>query len=321
MPLYTPPTPSPAPPTRPWPTPTPWPTPPTRPCPTPTPWPKPPTTPWLTPPTRPCPTRPEETTPTVLTLLEPTPWVVLGWSATAATGDPKAFDSQGSNIVGHKMILSLVSSVLFASLALGAPGASNYGGAAVVGPAKQIASPSIQCRTEYVTLWDTEYQEKEEQICETVYEKQCSTRTQRLCQPTTRQECHTEYEQQCSTIYKNVCVQKFRTEYEPYTESECTTEYKQDCQYEWRGQGNDKVWAPIEGTCQNVPYDECKEVAKTHAKQVAYQECNDVQSRSVSQFPSRSASPFLTKCAPTSHSRNARTFLANPATWSTRGSR
>merc|ERR1739838_529135 len=183
---------------------------------------------------------------------------------------------QGSNIVGHKMILSLVSSVLFASLALGAPGASNYGGAAVVGPAKQIASPSIQCRTEYVTLWDTEYQEKEEQICETVYEKKCSTRTQRLCQPTTRQECHTEYEQQCKTIYKNVCVQKYRTEYEPYTESECTTEYKQDCQFEWRGHGNEKVWAPIEGTCQNVPYDECKEVAKTHAKQVAYQECKDV---------------------------------------------
>merc|ERR1711994_92019 len=58
--------------------------------------------------------------------------------------------------------------------------------------------------------------------------------------------------------------------------SECSTEYKQDCQFEWRGYGNDKVWAPIEGTCQNVPYDECKEVAKTHAKQVAYQECKDV---------------------------------------------
>merc|ERR1711956_128762 len=90
--------------------------------------------------------------------------------------------------------------------------------------------------------------------------KQCHTRTQRLCQPTTRQECHQEY----------------GTEYEPYTESECTTEYKEDCQYEWKGAGNDKVWAPIDGTCQNVPYDECKEVAKTHAKQVAYQECQDV---------------------------------------------
>merc|ERR1712117_995756 len=183
---------------------------------------------------------------------------------------------EGSSRVRHKMILSLISSVLFASVALGAPGASNYGAAAVVGPAKQIASPSIQCRTEYVTLWDTEYQEKEEQVCVTEYEKQCTQRIQRLCQPTTRQECHTEYEQQCNTIYKNVCVQKFRTEYEPYTESECTTEYKQDCQFEWRGHGNDKVWAPIEGTCQNVPYDECRDVQKTHAKQVAYQECNDV---------------------------------------------
>merc|ERR1712165_491665 len=184
--------------------------------------------------------------------------------------------SEGSNRVRHKMILSLVSSVLFASVALGAPGASNYGAAAVVGPAKQIASPSIQCRTEYVTLWDTEYQEKEEQVCVTEYEKQCTQRIQRLCQPTTRQECHTEYENQCNTIYKNVCVQKFRTEYEPYTESECHTEYKQDCQFEWRGHATDKVWAPIEGTCQNVPYDECKDVQKTHAKQVAYQECNDV---------------------------------------------
>merc|ERR1711915_553160 len=174
--------------------------------------------------------------------------------------------------LSSKMRLSLVSSVLVASMVQAAPGASSYGG-----PAKQIASPpSIQCRTEYVTLWDTEYQEREEQVCKTVYEKQCSTRTQRLCQPTTRQECTTEYANECSTIYKNVCVQKYRTEYEPYTESECTTEYKQDCQFEWRGYGNDKVWAPIEGTCQNVPYDECKEVAKTHAKQVAYQECKDV---------------------------------------------
>merc|ERR1712012_621557 len=91
---------------------------------------------------------------------------------------------QGSR---HKMILPVVSSVLLASMAFGAPGA-NYGAAARVSPAKQISSPGIQCRTEYVTLWDTEY--------------------------------------------------------------------KQDCQYEWRGHGNDKVWAPIEGTCQNVPYDE-----------------------------------------------------------------
>merc|ERR1719289_226257 len=142
-------------------------------------------------------------------------------------------------------------------------------------PFRQTAS-SVACRTEYVLLWSTEYQEQEEEVCNTIITKKCETRTERLCQPTSRQECRTEQERQCSTFQRSVCVQKFKTEYEPYTESECTTEYKQDCQYEWRGEGNDKVWAPIEGTCQNVPYDECKEVAKTHAKQVAYQECNDV---------------------------------------------
>merc|ERR1712001_697091 len=168
-----------------------------------------------------------------------------------------------------KMRLSLVSSVLVASMVQAAPGASSYGG-----PAKQIASPqSIQCRTEYVTLWDTEYQEREEQVCKTEYEKQCTQRIQRLCQPTTRQECTTEYANQCSTIYKNVCVQKYRTEYEPYTESECTTEYKQDCQFEWRGYGNDKVWAPIEGTCQNVPYQECKDVPEQKCVSVPRQVC------------------------------------------------
>merc|ERR1712156_729424 len=79
---------------------------------------------------------------------------------------------QGSKEDRHKMILPVVSSLLLASMTFGAPGA-NYGAAAHVSPAKQISSPSIQCRTEYVTLWDTEYQEREEQVCETVYEKVC----------------------------------------------------------------------------------------------------------------------------------------------------
>merc|ERR1711902_218527 len=151
----------------------------------------------------------------------------------------------------HKMILSLVSSVLFASVALGAPGASNYGAAAVVGPAKQIASPSIQCVTKY--------------------EKECTQRVQRLCQPTTRQECHTEYEQQCSTIYKNVCVQKFRTEYEPYTESECTTEYKQDC-----------LSVPKQ-TCVTVPDQICKTEPLTECQDVPRQQCHSEHKR----FPVR----------------------------------
>ena len=53
------------------------------------------------------------------------------------------------------MILLVVSPLLLASMAFGAPGA-NYGAAAHVSPAKQISSPSIQCRTEYVVRIDME---------------------------------------------------------------------------------------------------------------------------------------------------------------------
>merc|ERR1712233_1314 len=154
-------------------------------------------------------------------------------------------------------------------------------------PEKLIApvTPAIACTVTYVTVWDTEYHDNEHEVCVTEYEKQCTQRLQRLCQPTTRQECSTHYEQQCSTVYKNVCVQKYRTEYEPYTETECTTEYKQDCQYEWQGEGNDKVWAPIDGTCQSVPYDECNDVQKTHARQVAYEACHEEPEESCISVP------------------------------------
>merc|ERR1712013_590096 len=154
-------------------------------------------------------------------------------------------------------------------------------------PEKLIApvTPAVACTVAYVTVWNTELQ--------------------RLCKPTTRQECTTNYVEECSTIYKNVCVQKYRTEYEPYTETECTTEYKQDCQYEWQGEGNDKVWAPIDGTCQNVPYDECKDVEKTHARQVAYEACHEQPEESCISVPKESCitvadeicqSEPLTKC-------------------------
>jgi len=151
-------------------------------------------------------------------------------------------------------------------------------------PEKLIA-PAVTCTVTYVTVWDTEYHDNEKEVCVTEYEKVCNTEFQRLCQPTTRQECTTEYEQQCSTIYKNVCVQKYRTEYEPYTETECSTVYKQDCQYQWEGEGNDKVWAPIDGTCQNVPYDECKEVEKSHARQVAFEACHEEPEESCVSVP------------------------------------
>merc|ERR1711902_1501 len=52
--------------------------------------------------------------------------------------------------------------------------------------------------------------------------------------------------------------------------------------------GNDKVWAPIDGTCQNVPYDECKDVEKTHARQVAYEACHEQPEESCVSVPKES---------------------------------
>merc|ERR1712061_94492 len=144
---------------------------------------------------------------------------------------------------------------------------------------------SVRCHTEYTTLWDTEYKETETEVCTTEYEKVCQTETQRLCRATTRQECSTEYEEECRTEYRTVCVQQQRTEYEPYTETECSTEYKEDCEYQWEGQGNDKVWAPIPGTCKNNPYQTCKDVAKTKAVQVEYPVCRDVPEQKCQTVP------------------------------------
>ena len=137
-------------------------------------------------------------------------------------------------------------------------------------------STTVECRTEYITLWDTIYKETETQQCTTVYDKTCKTEYEKVCKTTYTQVCNTVYESQCKTLYKNVCEEHYRTEYEPYTETECTTLYKEDCEYRWEGEGNEKVWAPITGTCNNNPYDECKDVTKTKAVQVSYPVCEDV---------------------------------------------
>merc|ERR1711971_843314 len=172
------------------------------------------------------------------------------------------------------MMFKLLTTFLVFGFTSGAP---QYGGVQPSSPVKTAPlTGSVQCRTEYATLWDTEYKETETQVCTTEYEKVCRTETQRLCQPTTRQECSTVYEKQCQTVYKSVCVEQYKTEYEPYTETECSTQYKDDCEYQWEGYGNDKVWAPIAGTCKKNPYETCKDVAKTKEKQVAYPVCNDV---------------------------------------------
>merc|ERR1712038_206046 len=157
------------------------------------------------------------------------------------------------------MIITILSTTLLASLAVGAP---QYGGVHASLPVKTAPlTGSVQCRTEYTTLWDTEYKETETEVCTTEYEKVCRTETQRLCQPTTRQECNTVYEKQCSTVYKNVCVEQYKTEYEPYTETECVTEYKEN-----------QVAYPV---CNDVPEQKCVSVPRQECVTVPEQVCTN----------------------------------------------
>jgi len=93
------------------------------------------------------------------------------------------------------------------------------------------------------------------------------------------------YEKKCTTVYKNVCVDQYKTEYEPYTETECSTQYKEDCEYHWQGEGNNKVWVPIPGTCKSNPYDDCRDVTKQKARQVAYPVCRDVPEQQCADVP------------------------------------
>ena len=93
------------------------------------------------------------------------------------------------------------------------------------------------------------------------------------------------YEKKCNTVYKKVCVDQYKTEYEPYTETECSTEYKEHCEYHWQGEGNNKVWVPIPGTCNTNPHDECRDVTKQKARQVAYPVCRDVPEQQCADVP------------------------------------
>merc|ERR1712014_334752 len=176
--------------------------------------------------------------------------------------------------------LSLTPLLLLAALSSAAPYEveSSSPAPASSAPEKLVeAARSVHCRVEYATIWDTKYEEQPFEVCETIYQQLCEVKSQRLCQNTTREECF--------TTYKKVCVDEYKTVLEPYTETECVTTYREDCEYHWEIVGKEKVWAPIQGSCKTNPYDECKDVEKTHSKQVAYPVCHDVPEKKCHYVP------------------------------------
>merc|ERR1711890_22218 len=113
---------------------------------------------------------------------------------------------------------------------LPAPQYGHVGGGSAPQPQRTPSSgSSIRCRTEQITIWDTNYVETQENVCNTEYVQQCQTLYQQKCRPTTREVCQTISEEQCTTDYREECHDEFRTEYESYTETECNTSYKEDC--------------------------------------------------------------------------------------------
>merc|ERR1711982_113167 len=97
----------------------------------------------------------------------------------------------------------------------------------------------IQCRTEYITLSTTEYEDIETHECRIKWKPVCKT----------------------------------------YTETECSTEKRKVCEKKWEGEGDNMKWVNIPGTCKNYPHDECKDVTKEHCNKNAEKMCEDKHKR------------------------------------------
>merc|ERR1711972_516375 len=110
---------------------------------------------------------------------------------------------------------------------------------AAAAPSSKYHGYGIQCRTEYTTLWDTEYEDIETHECVTKWVPVCKT----------------------------------------YTETECSTENKKVCEKTWEGEGENMKWVDIPGTCEYQPHDECKDVTKEQCTKNAKKMCEDKHKR------------------------------------------
>jgi len=157
-----------------------------------------------------------------------------------------------------------------------------YGGGgspSVSAPQRQSGS-SVECRTEYQEVWDTQYTETETEECQTLQQRQCYPVQREECRDVLKQACETLYRPKCITVNQQVCETKQKTEY--YTETECGSELREDCEYRWKTDNyGGKEWVPIPGTCTNNNYDKCQDVQKENL--VDYPECRNVPTQDCSQ--------------------------------------
>merc|ERR1712198_764535 len=125
-----------------------------------------------------------------------------------STGDSPTQNTIQTCIYNSNMKLLLILVPLFAS-SQAAPQYGPVGGQQGdgTGPQQQRAPAAparTKCRTEYTTIWDTEYVETENQVCTTVYVNECNTLYKKQCQNVPREVCTTVNDRQCSTVYRDV---------------------------------------------------------------------------------------------------------------------
>merc|ERR1712107_141108 len=122
-------------------------------------------------------------------------------------------------------------------------------------PEGPCSEPSVSCRTEYTTLWDTEYIETETEECNTVYETYTETK------------CRTEYKDDCEYQWEGEGNAKVWVPI-PGT---CKSNPYDTCEDVPR-QKERQVPYPV---CNKVPEQKCVNVPKKECITVQEQKCTN----------------------------------------------
>merc|ERR1712033_80975 len=162
-----------------------------------------------------------------------------------------------------KMFFKVLTSASLMSLSVLA--APQYAGVVPSHPVKTAPlTGSVQCRTEYATLWDTEYKETETEVCTTEYE------------PYTETECVTEYKEDCEYQWEGHGHDKV---WAPIAGT-CKTNPYETCKDVAKTKEK-QVAYPVcndvpEQKCVSVPRQECVTVPDQVCTNQPLQKCQDV---------------------------------------------
>jgi len=136
-------------------------------------------------------------------------------------------------------------------------------------------SETRSCSMEYVTIWDHVVQEQVNKVvCETEFKEICDTAIEEVCR--TEPVCVTEERMVCEDSVTTKCGLEKQLVNQTFVVKECKQVKKQICEYEWLGEGENKVWTPVEGSCVEKPFEECEDVTKFDEQIVEKEVCREI---------------------------------------------